>query len=131
MHGAWKVVNESVLYHCKTKIPLLWISIQVGSASTSIALLYCMGQAIPNEKKNLLSTGTETRRKASAQGLQNAIYNECHTKFFTKLWAFGNRQFVCGLYVARLYTAVGKSSTNNLPASTDLTENPDGKKNFF
>ena len=26
---------------------------------------------------------------------------------------------------------IGKSNTNNLPAPTDLTENPYGKKNFF
>jgi hypothetical protein len=32
--------------------------------------------------------------EASAQGLQNGLYNECNTKFLTKLWAFENRQFV-------------------------------------
>jgi hypothetical protein len=26
---------------------------------------------------------------------------------------------------------IGKSNTNNLPAPTDLTENPNGKKNIF
>jgi hypothetical protein len=26
---------------------------------------------------------------------------------------------------------IGKSNTNNLPAPTDLTDNPYGKKNFF
>jgi hypothetical protein len=26
---------------------------------------------------------------------------------------------------------IGKSNTNNLPAPTDLTGNPNGKKNFF
>jgi hypothetical protein len=26
---------------------------------------------------------------------------------------------------------IGKSNTNNLPAPTDVTENPYGKKNFF
>ena len=26
---------------------------------------------------------------------------------------------------------IGKSNTNNLPAPTDLTENPYGEKNFF
>jgi hypothetical protein len=26
---------------------------------------------------------------------------------------------------------IGKSNTNNLPAPTDLTENPKGKKIFF
>jgi hypothetical protein len=26
---------------------------------------------------------------------------------------------------------IGKSNTNNLPAPTDLTENPYGKKTFF
>ena len=45
--------------------------------------------------------------------------------FLTELWAFENRQFVWGLYVAMLYR---KSNTNNLPAHTDLTENPYGKK---
>jgi hypothetical protein len=43
----------------------------------------------------------------------------------TKLWAFENRHFVWGIYVAR---CVGKSNTNNLPEPTDLTENPYGKK---
>ena len=32
--------------------------------------------------------------EASAQGLQNALQNECHTKFLTKLWTFENRHFV-------------------------------------
>jgi hypothetical protein len=32
--------------------------------------------------------------EASAQGLQNTLYNECHTKFLMELWAFENRQFV-------------------------------------
>ena len=36
--------------------------------------------------------------EASAKGLQNALYNECHTKLLTKLWAFENRPFVWRLY---------------------------------
>jgi hypothetical protein len=66
--------------------------------------------------------------EASAQGLQNALYNECHTKFLTKLWH---------LKIASLYGGcmkpgcIGKTNTNNLPAPTDLTENPYAKKNFF
>jgi hypothetical protein len=56
------------------------------------------------QKNNLLSTGPELRvNEASAQGLQNAIKNECHTKFLTKLWAFENRHFVWWLYEARVY----------------------------
>jgi hypothetical protein len=53
--------------------------------------------------------------EASAQRLQNAVLNECHTKFLTKLWP----------------GCMGKSDTNNLPAPADLTENPYGGKNFF
>ena len=34
--------------------------------------------------------------EASAQGLQNSLYNECHTNFLTKLWAFENRHFCMG-----------------------------------
>ena len=56
-----------------------------------------MGQAIPHEKKpfyrQVLKLGAN---EASAQGLQNALYNEYHTKFLTKLWAFENRQFCMG-----------------------------------
>jgi hypothetical protein len=44
----------------------------------------------------------------------------------------------CGnLKIASLYGeymvpgCIGKSNTNNLPAPTDLTKNPYGKKNFF
>jgi hypothetical protein len=40
--------------------------------------------------------------EASAQGLRNAIQNECHTKFLKKLWAFEN----CKFYGAMLH---GKS----------------------
>jgi hypothetical protein len=51
-----------------------------------------MGQAIAHDKKNFLSTGPETTavraNEASAQGFQNTLQKECHTKFFTKLWAF-------------------------------------------
>jgi hypothetical protein len=41
------------------------------------------------------------------------------------------------LKIASLYEeyikpgCIGKSNTNNLPAPTDLTGNPQGKKNFF
>ena len=56
---------------------------------------YCMGQAIPNEKKTfyrqVLKLGAN---EASAQGLQNVLQNECNTNFLTKLWEFENRQFV-------------------------------------
>ena len=41
--------------------------------------------------------------EASVQGLQNALENECHTKFLAKLWAFENRHFVCGIYDARVH----------------------------
>ena len=81
-------------------------------------------------KKNFLSTGPETRRKrgvrTTMRGLQNAIKNVRHTKFLTELWAFENRHFVRRLYEIRY---IGKSNTNNLPATTYLTENPDGE--FF
>jgi hypothetical protein len=55
-----------------------------------------MGQAIPNKKKKtfyrqVLKLGAN---EASAQGLRNALQNECHTKFLTKLWTFENRHFV-------------------------------------
>jgi hypothetical protein len=47
---------------------------------------YCMGQAIPHVKKNfyqqVLKLGAN---EASAQELQNALLNECHTKFFDKV----------------------------------------------
>ena len=44
-----------------------------------------------------------------------------------KLWEFENRKF---LYRdCRNPGCIGKSNTNNLPASTDLNENPYGK--FF
>ena len=68
------------------------------------------------------------QNEASAQGLQNALYNECHTKFLTKLWTFENRKFVWWLYVARVHR---KIQYKNLPAPTDLTENPYGKKKLF
>jgi hypothetical protein len=45
----------------------------------------------------------------------------------TKLWAFENRHFVWGLEPG----CIGKSNTYNLPAPTDLTENPHGKKKLF
>jgi hypothetical protein len=67
-------------------------------------------------KKTFLSTGPETSigaNEASSQRFQNAVYDECHTKFLTKLWAFENRQFVWRLCKAR------------------LTENPYGKKKLF
>jgi hypothetical protein len=44
--------------------------------------------------------------EASAQRLQNAKYNECYTKFVTKLWAFENRKSVCGLYGDRLHRKI-------------------------
>jgi hypothetical protein len=48
--------------------------------------------------------------------------------FLKKLWAFENRQFVWKIYEA---SCLGKSDTNNLPAPTDLIENPYGEKNLF
>ena len=61
-----------------------------------VSYTYCMGQAIPNKKKKtfyrqVLKLGAN---EASAQGLRNALQNECHTKFLTKLWTFENRHFV-------------------------------------
>jgi hypothetical protein len=50
-----------------------------------------------NFYRQVLKLGTN---EASDQGLQNAIYNECHTNFLTKLWAFENRKFVWWLYGA-------------------------------
>jgi hypothetical protein len=45
-----------------------------------------MGQAIPHEKKTfyrqVLKLG---EHEASAQGLQNEVENECHTKIFDKV----------------------------------------------
>jgi hypothetical protein len=45
-----------------------------------------MGQVIPHEKKTIyhqvLKLGAN---EASAQRLQNAVWNECHTKFFDKV----------------------------------------------
>ena len=35
------------------------------AAEAAVSSSYCMGQAIPNEKKNFLSTGPETSRKRS------------------------------------------------------------------
>jgi hypothetical protein len=61
---------------------------------------WCVGQAIPHEKKKLGAN------EASAQGPQNALYNECHTNFLTELWAFENRLFVWQLYEARLYRKI-------------------------
>jgi hypothetical protein len=59
--------------------------------------------ALPIIKKHFISrAGPETTavlvgaNEASAQGLQNALYNRCHTKFLIKLWAFENRQFCMG-----------------------------------
>jgi hypothetical protein len=45
---------------------------------------YCMGQCTPHNKKyqQVLKLGAN---EASAQGLQNAIQNVCHTKLLTKL----------------------------------------------
>ena len=60
--------------------------------------------------------------------LKYFLENECHTKFLTKLWEFENCHFVWGIYVARLHR---KIQYNNLPAPTDLTENPYGKKKTF
>jgi hypothetical protein len=67
-----------------------------------------MGQAIPTDKKKtfyrqVLKLGAN---EASAQGLQNALYNECHTKFLTQLWAFENRHFVWGIYEARVHRKI-------------------------
>ena len=45
-----------------------------------------------------------------------------------ELWAFENPHFVWRLYEIRY---IGKSNTNNLPAPTDLTENPYRKKKLF
>ena len=51
-----------------------------------------MGQAIPNgTKKNYQQVLELGANEASAQGLQNALKNECHTKILTELWAFENR----------------------------------------
>jgi hypothetical protein len=51
-----------------------------------------MGQAIPNKKKTfyrqVLKLGAN---EASAQGLQNALSNECHAKSSTESWAFEDR----------------------------------------
>ena len=56
---------------------------------------YCTGQPIPHDKKTFYQQVLKLHaNEASAQGLQNALYNECHTKFLTKLWAFENRHFV-------------------------------------
>jgi hypothetical protein len=67
--------------------------------------------------------------EASAQRLQNALQNECYTKFLTTLWAFENRKFVWWLYAARVYwkiqykyfTGTYRSELESLP----------GKKTFF
>ena len=63
--------------------------------SVKIEYGYCRGRRTPPSFKKtiyqqVLKLGAN---EASAQGLQNAIYNDCHTKFLTKLWAFENRQF--------------------------------------
>jgi hypothetical protein len=48
----------------------------------------------------------------------------------TKLWEFENRQFCMGDCMKP--GCMGKSNTNyNLPAPTDLTGNPYGKKKLF
>jgi hypothetical protein len=57
---------------------------------------YCTGQVIPHENEQtiyqqVLKLGAN---EASAQGIQNATYNECHTQFLAKLWAFENHKFV-------------------------------------
>jgi hypothetical protein len=50
--------------------------------------------ALPIIKKNIyqqiLKLGAN---EASAKGYQNTIWNECHTNFLMKLWAFENLQF--------------------------------------
>jgi hypothetical protein len=47
----------------------------------------------------------------------------------TKLWEF---EKIASLYLGCMELGcIGKSNTNNLPAPTDLTDNPYGKKTLF
>jgi hypothetical protein len=91
--------------------------------------LFCTRQAIPNNKK-YLSTGPETRRKRSvcSRASKCDLERVSYYIFFTEIWAFENRHFVWRLYSIRY---IGKSNTHNLPALTDLTNNPYGKKPIF
>jgi hypothetical protein len=88
-----------------------------------------MGQDIPTEKKTfyrqVLKLGAN---EASAQELQNALYNEYHTKFLTKLWAFENRKFVWWLYEARVHRKIQyKKFTSTYRSDLEFLR----EKNFF
>ena len=64
------------------------------------------------------------------------MHYECHTKNLTELWASEDRDLASEdpqlLYGDCMEPGcIGKSNTNNLPAPTDMTENPYGKKKLF
>ena len=65
---------------------------------------YCTGQAIP----------TEGKEKKIVSFVHTSMYGDC-----VQPGCIGKPG------------CVGKSNANNLPAPTDLTENPYGEKTFF
>ena len=83
--------------------------------------------ALPIIKKNFLSAGPETRRKRSVcSRASKCSIERVPYLIFDKVMGIWKSPL---LYVAcREPGCIGKSNTNNLPAPTDLTENPYGKK---
>ena len=143
LHSCWedsvRVCKSSVRWIRRRDVQLNLISKEIDTASrlfcthsADLGKGYCTGQAIPTDIKKLfinrswnwartksLLKGFKMHYRTSAilNGHTNEILN---TKFSTKLWAFENRQFVCGIYGARLHRKIRRNS----PAPTDLTENP-------
>ena len=81
-------------------------------------------------RKNFSLTGPETRRKRSVcSKASKCTIERVPYLIFDKVMGIWKSALLYGDCMEP--GCIGKSNTNNLPAPTDLTENPYGKKNLF